>query len=227
VTGTFRAPETPYLVVRDEQERVFQYLCSLVAWARPARVGRIIFAENSQTTFDFAPVLRYLRAAGKEVELLVFDGNAEAARLGKGYGEGRILEHVYRRSALLRAAPSFYKITGRLFVKNFDKVSEATTAADAFQRKQWDDPARPPKVMTRFFKCSREVFEARLLDAYRQVSDEPGAHVEHVYFKRLSGLDVPDFGARPKIIGQQASTGEVYGPYDDEVTWTARALMPS
>jgi hypothetical protein len=226
VTATFSAPDTAYLVVRDEQERLFQYLCSLVAWARPVRVRRIIFAENSNTTFDFAPVVRYLEAAGKEVELIVFDGNQEVPRLGKGYGEGRILEHVYRHSTLLRSTPSFYKVTGRLFVRNFDKVSKATTSRDAFQRKQWDDPGRPSKVVTRFFKCSHELFEQRLLDAYKEVSDAPGVHIEHIYFNRLCGLGVPDFDVKLKLVGQQASTGDVYGVYDEEVVRIARSLMP-
>ena len=225
MTATFNPGSTPFLVVRDEQERIFQYLCSLAAWARPSRVRRLVLGENSNTTFDFSPVIRLFEAAGKELELIVFDGNQEASRVGKGYGEGRILERVFRNSTLLRSTPSFYKITGRLFVSNFDDVSQSTPTADGFRRKRWKDPARPPKVITRFFKCSKELFERRLLDAYLEADDSRGRHIEHIYFDRLAEIDVPDFGVKPALVGQQASTGEVYGAYDDEIVRVARSLL--
>ena len=224
MTATFTADATPVLVVRDEHDRRLQYLCALAAWARPARVRRIVFAENSSTRFDFSPVVRLLERAGKEIEVLVFDGNKDAPRLGKGYGEGEILEYVYRNSQLLTASPVFYKVTGRLFVSNFDEVSAATAASEAFRIKRWKDN-RPPKAITSFFKCSRALFEARLLDAYRQVSDDDGHRIEQVYFRRLSDLNVSDFGVTPVMVGQHASTGKMYEPYDEEIVRTARSLL--
>ena len=225
MTATFRADATPILAVRNERERTFQYLCALVAWAGTKRVGRIVFVENSDTRFDFSQVVRYLEEAGKEVELMIFDGNKDAEVFGKGYGEGVIMEHMCRNSRLLRATPAFYKITGRLFVQNFDAVSEATAAPDAFRLR----PAkggRAPKAVTSFFKCSRELFEARLLDAYRRVTDEEGDRIEQAYFHRLSDLDVPDFGVKPLLVGQSASTGKVYHSYDDDVVRVARSFLP-
>ena len=229
MTATFRpAVDTPVLVVADERERLTQYVCALVSWAQAARVRRIVFGENSNTAFDFAPVVRHIEAAGKEIEILVFDGNREVTRYGKGYGEGEILEHLYHHSRLLRAAPAFYKITGRLFVSNFDAVSAATPALDAFQRKvkqPKDGPARPCKVVTTFFKCSLALFERALVRAYTEVDDGQGVFIEHVYYNRLRDIDTPSFSVRPALVGQQASTGRVYGSYDDEVMATARSLM--
>lgn len=229
MTATFRpAVDTPGLVVSDERERILQYLCALVSWSRPEHVRRIIFAENSNTGFDLSPVVRYLEAAGKDVEILVFDGNRDVTRLGKGYGEGEILDYVYRHSRLLRATPSFYKVTGRLFVSNFDALSETTRTADAFQRKvkqPKDGPPRPRKVVTTFFKCSLTLFESRLVRAYTDVDDRQGVFIEHVYHHRLADLDLPDFGVRPVLVGQQASTGRVYGPYNDHVVRTAQSFL--
>jgi hypothetical protein len=224
MTATFRAEATPILVVRDERERTLQYLSALVAWARTTRVRRIVFAENSSTQFDFSQVVRLLEEAGKEVEVMVFDGNRETPRFGKGYGEGEILEHVYNRSRLLAATPVFYKVTGRLFVRNFDAVSEATTGTEAFRLKPSRN-GRPPKAITSFFKCSRELFETRLLGAYKQVSDEEGHRIEQAYFNRLSDLNVGGFGVKPVMVGQQASTGKPYEPYDEDVVRRARSLL--
>ena len=229
MTATFRpAAGTPGLVVTDERERALHYLCALVAWAEASRVHRIVFAENSNTPFDFSPVRRYLDAAGKEVEFLVFDGNREVGGLGKGYGEGEILEHAFRHSRLLHAAPAFYKITGRLFVANFDAVSDATPGGDAFQRKvkqPKDGSTRPCKVVTTFFKCSLALFERRLLRAYTQVNDPQGVFIEHVYYNELRDVETPGFAVRPTLVGQQASTGRIYAPYDDQIIERARSLM--
>ena len=227
MTATFRpAAGTPGLVVTDERERALHYLCALVAWAEASRVHRIVFAENSNTPFDFSPVRRYLDAAGKEVEFLVFDGNREVGGLGKGYGEGEILAHLYRHSRMLSASPSFYKVTGRLFVSNFDALSEATTTVDAFHRKRpKEHRPRPLKVVTTFFKCSRALFESRLLQAYAQVDDRAGVFIEHVYYNQLRDLELPPFGVKPVLVGEQASTGRLYGPYGDDIVRTARSFL--
>ena len=223
LTATFRAPLTPTLVVRDEHTRIQQYMCALVSWAGAQRVRRIIFGENSNTRFDFSRIVRRLEAAGKEVEFLVFDGNKESPQFGKGFGEGEILEHVFAHSRLLRMTDSFYKVTGRLFVQNFDQVSDATESRHAFRRK-YGKPGNPSKVDTTFFKCGLELFESRLLDAYRQVDDAKRMFIEHMYFNRLSETDAGDFSLRPALVGQQASTGKVYGDYDDDVVRTAASL---
>lgn len=223
LTATFRAPSTPTLVVRDEHTRIRQYMCALVSWARVRRVRRIILGENSNTRFDFSRVVTYLEAAGKEVELLIFDGNKESPRFGKGFGEGEILERVHRHSRLLRQTDAFYKVTGRLFVRNFDAVSDATESRHAFRRK-YGKPGNPSKVDTTFFKCGLDLFESRLMDAYRQVDDAKRMFIEHMYFNRLSETDAGEFSLRPELVGQQASTGKVYGQYDEDVMRTADAM---
>ncbi len=224
MTATFHAPATPILAVRDERERTRQYLCALVAWAAVSRVQRIVFVENSQTRFDFTPVVRFVEATGKQLELLVFDGNQQAASAGKGFGEGVILEHMFANSQLLQAAPSFYKVTGRLFVANFDELSAATPGPDAFRLRPSKNGG-PPKAVTSLFKCSRQLFATRLIDAYKQVNDEPGHRIEQAYFHRLSDLGLPDFGKRPVIVGQHASTGKMYEPYDEGVIKLAETFL--
>jgi hypothetical protein len=131
---------------------------------------------------------------------------------------------------LLHAAPAFYKVTGRLFVSNFDAISGATTTLDAFQRKEKqpkDGPRRPCKVVTTFFKCSLALFERTLVRAYTKVDDPQGVYIEHVYYNELRGVDAPSFTIRPALVGQQASTGRAYGAYDEDVIGTARLLMDS
>ncbi|MGE3403574.1 MAG: hypothetical protein AB7K63_13340 [Vicinamibacterales bacterium] len=224
LTATFRPGNTPTVAIHREDERIEQYLCALVSWAGTRRVRRLVFAENSNTRFDFSPVISHLEAAGKQVEVLVFDGNTQAAQFGKGFGEGAILEHVFRHSRLLQQGDSFYKITGRLFVRNFDRVSEATPQPDAFRLKE-RRIGKASKANTVFFKCSRDLFESRLLRSYRQVDEPNSISIEHVYFNQLRGLDIGDFGVAPVMVGRQASTGMQYEPYDEAAVSVARALL--
>lgn len=215
---------SPITVVRDENERILQYLCGLVAWSQPQRVARIVFVENSSTTFDFGPVTDYLRAAGKELEVLVFQGTPIAKTRGQGFGEGEIFEYAFANSRLLRVADTFYKVTGRIFVKNFDEIDAATPEPTVIHRKE-RKPPKLPKANTVFFKCSVQVFESRLLDAYRDIDEPNGMYFEHVYYDRLRDVEAPDFSIGPVLVGQQASTGKMYEPYDAAVIETARRLM--
>ena len=57
------------------------------------------------------------------------------------------------------------------------------------------------------------------------MSDEEGHRIEQVYARRLSDLNASDFGVKPIVVGQHASTGKMYEPYDDEVVRVARVLL--
>jgi hypothetical protein len=48
--------------------------------------------------------------------------------------------------------------------------------------------------------------------------------IEHVYFDRLSETDAGGFPRSPELVGQQASTGKVYAPYDEDIIRTAAAM---
>jgi hypothetical protein len=123
LTATFAPGKTPFVAIRDETERKWQYCCALLCWLRDPRVEAVVFCENSGTTHDFSGFTDLARREGKRLEVLTFDGNAESAQLGKGYGEGRILEHALRHSGVLRDSPAFYKCTGRVYVENFPQLS--------------------------------------------------------------------------------------------------------
>jgi len=123
LTATFEPGKTPFVAIGDVTERKWQYFCALLCWLRDPRVGAVVFCENSGTSYDFSGFADLARREGKRLEILTFDGNAESARLGKGFGEGRILEHVAHRSSVLRQSPAFYKCTGRVYVENFPALS--------------------------------------------------------------------------------------------------------
>lgn len=67
----------------------------------------------------------------------------------------------------------------------------------------------------------------RVAQAYTQVDDRAGVFIEHVYYNQLRDIDLPDFGVRPVLVGQQASTGRMYGTYTDDAIRIAQSIMGS
>ena len=131
--------------------------------------------------------------------------------------------YFVRSSRVLRPLRAFFAVL-RLFVRNFDLVSNATESRHAFRRKYAKPAKNPSKVDTTFFKCGLDLFESRLMHAYRHVDDTKRIFIEHMYFDLLRETDVGGFSLSPELVGQQASTGKVYAPYDEEVIRTAAAL---
>lgn len=122
VTAAINVESTPYISIRDKKERLLQYLTSLVAWIKLTNINTIVFCENTATDYDFQEIVEFAKSEGKTLEILIFNGNKKAQKYGKGYGEGEIIEYAIQHSYYLRNKVSFYKITGRLFIPEFDRI---------------------------------------------------------------------------------------------------------
>ncbi|MEA5537193.1 hypothetical protein [Crocosphaera sp. XPORK-15E] len=126
MTATINVGDTCYVKLRDNKERLFRYLCGLVSWIKFTKISAITFCENSNTDYDFTNIIEFANYHDKQLEVLVFDGNQNTKKYGKGYGEGKILDYAVNHSQFLVNNPekNFYKITGHTFVENFDNISE-------------------------------------------------------------------------------------------------------
>jgi hypothetical protein len=94
----------------------------LVAWIKLSNIETIVFCENSNTDYDFSAITKFAKNEGKALEVLIFEGNQESQKYGKGYGEGRIVEYAIKNSKHLDRNTNFYKITGRLFIPEFNQI---------------------------------------------------------------------------------------------------------
>ncbi len=140
MTATINVGSTPQVTIKDDQERLLQYLCALISWIKSPNISTIVFCENSNTSYDFEAIKQFAQNEGKILEVLVFDGNKESQRYGKGYGEGKILDYAINNSKYLTDEVDFYKITGRLFISNFETISQRyTNFPNVFKIKYPDD----------------------------------------------------------------------------------------
>jgi len=196
------------------------YLCSLYLWITRNPLDVIVYCDNSRISMDYDPLVRFAEQHNKTLEILSFDGNREAQIYGKGYGEGRILEHVLNHSKWIQGRTIIYKITGRLFVENFQEI-RAVHAQDENVYAERD---------TRFFKTEASFFKDVLVDKYKEVNDPQVMYLEHVYDKYLAPVmnsKVKRFSIEPKIVGRSATIHNLvyHRDYDDATITSARALF--
>lgn len=122
MTAAINPGATPYVKMSDPEERLFQYLCSLVSWIQFSNISPIIFCENTGYDYDYSKIIQMAENFNKHLEILLFVGNNESYKYGKGWGEGKIIEYVFQNSKVLHHHNCFYKITGQYFLKNCDEI---------------------------------------------------------------------------------------------------------
>jgi len=184
MTATISPKNTPFVSISSEEERLHQYICSLLCWIQQSKIEAIIFCENSNTSYDFTPIINFAKQHGKILEVLIFDGNQESQTLGKGYGEGKILEYVLNTSKLMHENTTFYKITGRLFVKIFDQIREGYIgSSNAFKIPHWiQRKVNSFELLMRHSRRCFFTFRVRGIGGIRAVF-MPDNNVSSVFFK--------------------------------------------
>lgn len=232
MTSTFVVEDTPFIAMRDPSVRLYNYLCSAVSWITRSPFDRIVLADNNLCGgLDMGPLVRYASGHSKRLEVVWFYGNTEAQKLGKGYGEGKTIEHVLRTSLLARNAVILWKTTGRLYVDNIAAVREAHLA-DA----NVIDPLMPNMAAcdTRFFKMGMDFFRNHLLDRYKSVDDIRNRWIEHVYHEAIGGMvpgQVKHFSVKPVYVGWSGTNNVLYdkdyaGQIAEEAKRLFRELVP-
>lgn len=155
-------PGVPALERTNPADRLEDYRRALGFYlGRPATVvDRIVFAENSAADLITLEALVKEQAAGKDVELLSFDGLDYPVEHGRGVGETRLMRTALTRSRLLQALGDdevFWKVTGRLRICNLERlITSAPSNADLYA-----DFRRYPRpwVDTRVFACTPRAFQ--------------------------------------------------------------------
>ena len=125
LTAAVNVSGVPYVNKADPQERLFQYLCSLIAWIKYGSISTIVFCENTNCDYDFSRILALANEYNKNLEILVFSGNKKSLLYGKAWGEGELLEYAFANSKNMTDERNFYKLTGQIFIKNNSEFFEA------------------------------------------------------------------------------------------------------
>ncbi|WP_273887057.1 hypothetical protein [Rubrobacter naiadicus] len=179
LTATVDPEDMVFTKRNDPKVRLEDYKRSLTLWLNEPSVYRIVFCENS--LYDITDLIRIAEQyeeADKRIEFLSFYGQDFPKERGKGYGELKILSHICQRSYLFNQSQSFIKVTGRLYVKNIQKIvaylskSEVDIMCKLNANLSWAD--------TRCFGGSTAFLERYLLPLSEQIHDVEGIFLEHV-----------------------------------------------
>lgn len=208
----------PFLTLRDPIIRLNQYMESVNFWLYQKEVKNIVFCDNSNYCFDTKKLIKEANKLGKNIEFLFFQGSQNMVYYGKGYGEGEILKYALEKSKILSEVDTFYKVTGRLKVENFSKISHLHSKdKNVFRMIRTNlykiiGVKRFLRIDTRFFKVDKNFFAKYLLNAYLNVNDHEKYYLENVYYIILINHKekIKNFKIYPIIRGSSATTGKEY-----------------
>ena len=123
LTATIDVQNIPFLQRSDLKIRLSDYKQSLKLWMNNKHTPKIIFCENSG--FDLSPLSELCKQNNphhKKIEFLSLDDNHFPRELGKGYGEMRIIKHVFEKSHLIGPDTLIIKVTGRLYIAEIGTI---------------------------------------------------------------------------------------------------------
>ena len=209
ITGTvYPDKEMTSLAIKDHSERLKQYK-ETINWAiKKINIGKIVFCDNSLCPKEEFEIYKKKAIQNKkEFEYLTFMGNKEKAiKQGKGYGEGEIIEYVLINSQLFQDEDYFVKITGRLRVRNINKILPSMKAIVRINM------FNSERVDTRLYGMPVTIYKRFLIHAYYNVDDNNGYYLEHAFTDALKKNDIlsKNLSRYPRYLGVSGSTGRTY-----------------
>lgn len=118
ITASLEVSGCSQVKLSDTRERVLRHMEGLVAWLWDERFGQIVLVKNCALKIRSEMLVKAAEAHGKRLEFVQVDASPRTARQGKGYGEGDMVGKALESSAVLVAAESFCKVTGKLFYEH-------------------------------------------------------------------------------------------------------------
>lgn len=208
-----RGLNVPSTSIVDINKRLLQYVNSIdYAITHYKSISKLVFCENTDFIHDYTSLKEKALKNGKELEIISFRGDYHNIQLkGKGFGEGEIIEYALTKSEILRHCDSFYKLTGRLIVKNMDKIVTTNSSANCFIYHPKSIYLIPKDhIETFFYKVDKELYIKYLINAYKEVDESQLRYLEHVFYERLSKLGLRSFKTIPLISGLSGTSGNSY-----------------
>ena len=133
ITASFDPGKTPQVAFRNVEDRIRCHMEGLLAWLKDPGIGRIVFAKNCRVQIREEVLLNVAVEHGKELEFLQVNSSPRTALQGKGFGEGYMIQQVLEKSAILRDADEFIKVTGKLYAPGWEKVFSVSGKGEFYE----------------------------------------------------------------------------------------------
>lgn len=195
--------------IQDVRVRLKQYESSIERYICSTPFNPIVFIENSGYEFDSGRFETLAEAYHKQFEFI--SGTvckAEVIRYGKSYGDAFLIHEGLQKSRLLKEEDFFYKITGRIFLKNSRQICRTR---DKY-RNEFITYTGMGWCLTNIFKANREDY-LRVLDSVYEDCDEAKVRdIEISFYHRLvnSDMNPGSFETYPYFDGVMGATLRKY-----------------
>ena len=197
------------VVLTDAEERLSQYCETLTRFLSDSPFDPIIFAENSGYPFPTEEFCALAKQNGKRFEYLYVETSVEkTAAFGKSYGEAVLISQALQNSKLLRGQEIIYKITGRVYLENADKICQTADSG----KSEFLTIRHRCACQTVFFKLLRRDFENGLLNLPDYCNEASGLDVEHAIYNLLheKKISYGCFCVYPRLHGICGTSGILY-----------------
>jgi len=177
LTGTI----LPFVAVKhnDPRIRLIEYTETIENYLRNSDFDSIVFAENSGYPFsaesdEFSALAK---ALGKQFEYLYLDHD-QTQYCNMSVSEALLMKKALQYSKLLQSADYIWKCTGRVYVKNSNRITRDTTESCFLYSRQYNS------IQTWFFGVRRDDF-LRLLSP-EVIKDMSNDCIEYAWMRYYS-----------------------------------------
>lgn len=203
----------------DTQLRLKQYEDAISFYIEETKMDYIIFGENSGYDFNIEKFETLALNNKKKFEFIPITTDYEmTVKLGKSYGEGDCIEQTVIRSRLLKEVEFFYKVTGRVIVKNIDSLLDNDNESRCIFRNDLN------RCYTVFFKMNKQMFLNYFLGCKYRCDETQDIDIETVFYQIITEnkLKVLGYKHYPKYEGIIGTIGCSYG--DSENVWKIKDI---
>jgi hypothetical protein len=207
-------PSDLSVALSDKDRRIEYTLDAIGQWLKICPAMKVVLCDGSN--FDFRPLLDQ-KFPGNTIESLRFLNSGDKVRaLGKGYGEGEIVQYALAHSQYLAQADYFAKCTSKLWVNNYKACLRCWNGSMLFQAKVSNVLKNKPLIFrhidTRFYLIKKSIYEERFLTVHLEVNDAEDHSLEHCFMDAINQAAYAHFNfpIPPMIEGYSGSTGDYF-----------------
>lgn len=190
-------PVANYTNLKNQKERINATKKSISFWINIG-IKKIILCDGSGYDLkkNFSNLIDKQNQT-HQIELISFKNDHKSVKkLGKGFGEGEIINKALKTSEFLKNSDFFMKCTSKLWVENFFEVSKNF---NGIFLSDVQGLLRPKMVDTRFYISSKSFFLENLMHAYLDVNDDDGMFLEHCYIHKIRQKKVSGWISKKSI----------------------------
>ena len=196
-------------IITNINERLSQYESAISRYITETPFTDIVFIENSNYPFDSERFINLAHNYNKRFEFLSGKICKEATiKKGKSFGDAYLIYEAVTKSELLNECEFFYKITGRIFLKNAKQICKTAEK----HRNEFIIYTGMGWCLTNIFKINRQDYINVLLDVYKDCDEKTTNDIEISFYKRLTNSTIPldSFTTYPYFEGRMGATGRNY-----------------